>query len=171
MVDVATKETERIKLPKLPGKMEKDYGALVDAWSPDGLWVVHSKGHFHLMDPKTKETRKLNEQATGFFMGSVRVSPDGKKMLYLSATVEREWSLCVLDLLLGKTTVVAKMANTAEMSAAWSPDSRNIVCSHAAANAEGRADGEFHVEIFTLGDNRRRTLLKAAEWLTVTDWR
>lgn len=171
MVDVATKETERIKLPKLPSKIEKDYGALVHAWSPDGLWVVHSKGHFHLMDPKTKETRKLNEEATGFFMGSVRVSPDGKKMLYLSATVERDWSLCVLDLLLGKTTVVAKMANTAEMSAAWSPDSRNIVCGHAAANAEGRADGDFHVEIFTLGDNRRRTLLKAAEWLTVTDWR
>jgi RNA polymerase sigma factor (sigma-70 family) len=172
IVDVASKKTERVKLPKLPGKIAKDYGAVINAWSPDGLWVVFAKGHFNLMDPRTKETRKLNEQPTGFYAGSVRVAPDGKKLLYVGIDKERQASLRVIDLLLGKTTTLANLGNKTDISAAWSPDSRQIAAAHADADEKGRAVGNYQLQLFGLDVGAQpQTLLKADEWLTVTDWR
>jgi RNA polymerase sigma factor (sigma-70 family) len=173
IVDVASKKAERIKLPELPGKIAKDYGAVVNAWSPDDLWVVFSKGHFHLMEPGAKETRKLNEEPTGFY-GAVRVAPDGKKLLYIGMDKNRKASLRVIDLLLGKTTMLADLGHKTDISAAWSPDSRQIVCSHADANDEGRRKAvPSHVQLFSLNPAEQpRTLMKEVdEWLIITDWR
>lgn len=172
IVDVQTKKAERIKLPELPGKIAKDWGALVHAWTPDGLWVVFSKGHFHLMEPRTKEKRKLNEEPSGAFAGSVRVAPDGKKLLYVGIDKDGKALLRVIDLLLGKTTTLAHLGKRTNVSAAWSPDSRHIVCSHAQADDEGRAAGEYQVQLFSLDPAAQpRTLMTGNEWLTVTDWR
>jgi RNA polymerase sigma factor (sigma-70 family) len=171
IADVATKKTEKVELPELPGKGEEGWGALVHAWTPDGLWVAFDKGHFHLVDPVSKATRRLNEEPTGFMSGSVRVAPDGKKLLYLRATVQNEWTLAVIDLLLGRTKVIAKLEGRARATASWSPDSRHIACSHADTDGDGRPQGDFRVEIYTLGSDRPRLLLQQGEWLTVTDWR
>jgi RNA polymerase sigma factor (sigma-70 family) len=173
IVDVASKKTEKVQLPALPGKGEAGFGAVIHAWTPDGLWVAFAKGSFHLVDPRTKEARQLNREPTGFMADSVRVAPDGKKLLYLVATMEHDWTLQVIDLLLGKTSTVAKLRNKADVSACWSPDSRHIACSHADANEQGRPQpqAEFRVEVYPLDGATPRVLVQQAEWLTVTDWR
>ncbi|MCI0638503.1 MAG: sigma-70 family RNA polymerase sigma factor [Gemmataceae bacterium] len=172
MVDVATGETYKVELPELEGKAPEGFGSLIHAWCPDGSWIVFAKGHFHEVNPITKKSRQLHEETTGFMSGSVRVSPDGKKLLYLGATKDNDWTLRVLEMRSGKTTVLATMENKADVSACWSPDNRQIVCSLADANDEGRPAGNFRVEIFTVGSEQPPTLLLEQErWLIVTDWR
>jgi hypothetical protein len=123
------------------------------------------------MDPQTQEVRRINEEPTSFLYGGVRVSPDGKKLLTIGGTMEHEWTVHVIDLLLPRTTVVAHFKKAADVSVAWSPDSRQIAVSHADANDRGRPTGNFRLEVYTLHPLKSRRLLEQPEWLTVTDWR
>ncbi len=55
VVEVATGKVQPVTLPELKGEGKDRWGAWVHGWSPDGLWLVFSKGRVYLVDPQTKD--------------------------------------------------------------------------------------------------------------------
>jgi RNA polymerase sigma factor (sigma-70 family) len=173
LVTVATKKTEKVKLPALTGQGPKGFGATIQAWSPDGLWLVFDRGHFYLVHPKTRDVRQVTEEPTAAFAGSCRFSPDGKKILYLGCPHEKEYNLSVLDLLVGKPKVLANLTGRWDFAACWSPDSRRIACGSVEVDEKFKRTGPCRVELYDAdGKGQPQTLLEEEEaLLTLTDWR
>ena len=173
VVEVATQKVQKVALPPVKAKGPEGYGASIHAWSPDGLWLVFARGHFHLVDPETKEIRQITSEPTGFLAGTCRFSPDGKKVLFIGCPEDKTYNLSIIDLLVSKTKVLAKLANRWDFAACWSPDGRRIACSTTEVDEEFKRTGPCRVEIYDAdGKGRPRVLLEeGAHWLTVTDWR
>jgi RNA polymerase sigma factor (sigma-70 family) len=173
VVDIATGKTHRVQLPALKGRGPEGFGSGIDAWSPDGLWLVFGKGHFHLVNPETKDARQITTEPTGFLAGTCRFSPDGKKVLFIGVTKTQEYNLSVIDLLLRQTRVVATLPKKWSFSACWSPDSRHIALSCTEVEADFKRSGPCRLEIRDADGRGRPQLVReeADGWLTVTDWR
>jgi RNA polymerase sigma-70 factor (ECF subfamily) len=182
LVDLATKKAQKLTLPELRpfetirsfrGKGLVDQGVVIHAWSPDGLWLVHTKGHFFLVNPLTKDTRQVTAEPTGFFRGTCRFSPDGKKVAFIGVTAEKQYNLSVLDLLVGKPRVLAKLPGRWDFGVCWSPDSRRVAVSTIEVDANERPNGPSRVEAYEAdGRGRPQTLLEQPMTLfTVTAWR
>jgi RNA polymerase sigma factor (sigma-70 family) len=173
VVDLATKKVQEVTLPDLRAKGPEGYGAVIHAWSPDGYWLVHAKGHFFLVNPSTSEARQVTAEPTGFFSGTCRFSPDGKKVAFIGISKEKQYNLSVIDLLVGKTRVLAKLPDRWGFAVCWSPDSRRVACSTVESDANQKRNGPSRVELYPAdGRGRPQTLLEEpTEWLTVTAWR
>jgi RNA polymerase sigma factor (sigma-70 family) len=173
VVDVPTGKAHKVVLPALAGKGPEGYGTTIHAWSPDGLWLVFAKGHFNLVHPQTKDSRQLNTEPTGFLAGTCRFSPDGKSLLFIGAPKDKEYNLSVINLLVGKTTVLANFRGRWDFSACWSPDSRRILCSTVEVDDKFKRNGPSRVEVFSLEPGVRPAVLieDPTAWFTVTDWR
>ncbi len=173
VVEVASKKVRKVTLPALKGKGPEGFGALIHAWSPDGLWLVFARGHFYLMHPETREARQLNTEPIGFFSGTCRFSPDGKKMLFIGCPKEKEYNLSVIDLLLGKMSVLTSFKNKWDFSTCWSPDSRRIALSTVEADDDLKPTGPCRVELHEAdGKDKPQLLIEERDAiLTVTDWR
>src|SRR5262249_35127994 len=100
-------------------------------------------------------------------------SPDGKKLLFIGSGPEKSWNLSVIDLLLGKTTVLAKLDHRWDFAACWSPDCRHIACSSVEADENLKRTGLCRLEIYDAHAKGRPVVLReeSNETLTVTDWR
>ena len=146
---------------------------MIDAWSPDGLWLVHARGHIHLVNPQTQEVRQVTTEPTGFFAGTCRFSPDGKKVLFIGCAKDKEYNLSVLNLLVGKTKVLAELPGKWDFVACWAPDNRHIACTTVEVNKKLKRTGASRIDIYDAeGEERPRLLMEEAEdWLTLTDWR
>jgi RNA polymerase sigma factor (sigma-70 family) len=173
IVEVATGKVRKVMLPELKGEGGDRWGAWVHAWSPDGLWLVFAKGRFFLAHPQTKDVRQVTHEPTGFFAGSCRFSPDGKKVVFIGGVKEKQYELYVIDLLLGKTKLLAKLPNRWDFAVCWSPDSHRIALSSIEVNDDFKRKGPSRVEIYEAdGKGRPRRLIEEEnESLTVTDWR
>jgi RNA polymerase sigma factor (sigma-70 family) len=173
IVEVATHKKQKVTLPALPAKGPEGWGAGIHAWSPDGLWLVHGRGHFFLVNPATKEVRQVTSETTGFFSGTCRFSPDGKKVLFIGCPKEKEYNLSVIDLLVGKTKVLADLTHRWGFAACWSPDSRRIACSTIEVDEDFKRNGPCRVEIYDAeGKGEPQVLFEEGmELFTLTDWR
>jgi RNA polymerase sigma factor (sigma-70 family) len=173
VVDISTQKVTKVKLPAVKSDGPEGYGAVIHAWSPDGLWLIHARGHFHLVDPATNAMRQLTDEPTGFMAETCRFSPDGKKLVFVGVTKEKRHNLSVVDVLLGKTTVLADLAHRWNFAVTWSPDSRRIACSNVEVGDDFKPNGPCHVDVYdAAGKAKPQPLPEAAEaWLTVTDWR
>jgi dipeptidyl aminopeptidase/acylaminoacyl peptidase len=173
VVDLATKRSQKVTLPDLKAKGPEGYGTSINAWSPDGFWLVHAKGHFFLVNPVTKDTRQVTAESTGYFSGTCRFSPDGKRVAFVGVTKENGYNLSVIDLLVGRTRVLAKLPDRWNFGVCWSPDSRRIAVSTVEVDADKRPNGPSRVEVYEAdGRGRPQTLLEQPMALfTVTAWR
>jgi RNA polymerase sigma factor (sigma-70 family) len=174
IVEVATGKVRKAVVPELKGEAPEGWGwgVWIHAWSPDGLWLAHAKGNFYLIDPQSKDVRQVTSERTGFFAGSCRFSPDGKKVVYIGGLKQKEYNLYVLDLLLGKTKLLAKLPHRWDLAACWSPDSRRIAFSSIEVDDDLKPNGPSRVEIYDAeGKGRPQRLIEEKEELTVTDWR
>jgi RNA polymerase sigma factor (sigma-70 family) len=173
IVDVATQKVQKVTLPEMKTKGPEGFGSSIDAWSPDNLWLVFARGHFHLVNPKTKEVRRLTSEPTGFLAGTCRFSPDGKKILFIGSNKDEEYNLSVLDVFSGHTKMLAKLKDKWDFSACWSPDSRRIACSSVDVDEKMERSGPCRVEIYDAeGLGRPQLLFEDREGgFTVTAWR
>ncbi len=172
VVEVATGKVQKVKVPALKGKGPEGWGVWIHAWSPDGLWLAFAKGSYYLIDPQSQDVRQVTSEAPGFLAGSCRFSPDGKKVVFIGGWKEKEYNLYILDLLLGKTKLLAKLRGRWDFAACWSPDSRRIAFSSVEADDDFKSKGPYRVEIYDAdGKGRPQRLLEEKQWLTVTDWR
>jgi len=173
VVDLTSGKTERVTLPDLKGDGPEGYGAIIQGWSPDGLWLVHARGHFFLVHPETMEVRRITSKPTGFLADTCRFSPDGKKLLFIGSPKEGAWNLSVIDLLLGKQTVVAKFDRRWDFAACWGPDSRHIACTTIEVGEHQKPTGPNRLEIYNASGKERSAVIVegAVAGLTVTDWR
>jgi RNA polymerase sigma factor (sigma-70 family) len=173
IVEIATQKVQKVTLPEVKGKGPDGYGALIQAWSPDGMWLVNARGRFHLVNPKTKEVRQLTTEPIGFFAGTCQFSPDGKKILLIGIPKQKQCNLSVIDVLTGKKKVLGDLTDKWGFTAAWSPDGRRIVCSSVEVDEKFKRTGPCRVEIYDAdGQGTPQLLIEDAEaWLTVTAWR
>ncbi len=173
IVDIASGKVEKADLPELKGDGPVGYGAVIQGWSPDGLWLVHARGHFFLVDPQTKQARRITSKVTGFLADTCRFSPDGKKVLFVGSPEEGLWNLSVIDLLLGNLTVVADLDRRWDFGVCWAPDSRHIACTSIEADEHQKPTGPPRLEIYdSAGKEQPAVIAKGvAAMFTVTDWR
>jgi Tol biopolymer transport system component len=173
LVGLATKKAQKVTLPEFRTPGPDGPGEIIHAWSPDGFWLVHGKGRFFLVNPLNKDTRQVTAEPTAYFMGTCRFSPDGKTVAFIGVTKEKGYNLSVIDLLVGKTRVLAKLPNRWNFGVCWSPDSRRVACSSTQVDANQRPSGPSRVEVYEAdGRGRPQTVLEEAMMLfTVTAWR
>jgi dipeptidyl aminopeptidase/acylaminoacyl peptidase len=138
-VDVRTKETTRVALPKFeaPPDSTDAWGHFIHDWSPDGKWYLTSCGYLkkggeactqlYLVKVDGTEARRLENIEFG---RRGRLSPDGRKVLYAGRHREGNKSfeqLFVADVSGGKPVRVSQELNgDPPWHTCWSPDSKRI---------------------------------------------
>ncbi|UCD25879.1 MAG: PD40 domain-containing protein [Gemmatimonadota bacterium] len=119
-------------------------------WSPDGASIAYfsdegGEYQLHIVPSDGKGTvRQIPVEGHGFYEDPVW-SPDGSKIAY----TDNSWSLYVLDLASGSSTLVASeplYGPFKQISGAWSPDSRWI------AYTLGSGTGFRQVYIYSVDD-------------------
>ena len=126
-----------------------------------------------LANPKTKEVRRLTSEPTGFLAGTCRLSPDGKRILFIGSNKDEEYNLSVIDVFSGQTKVLAKLKDKSDFSARWSPDGHRIACSSVDQNEKMERSGPCRIEIYDAeGLGRPQLLFEDREGgFTATAWR
>jgi Tol biopolymer transport system component len=145
---------------------------VVQGWSPDGLLLVFARAQLHLVDQATKDVRTVTPQPTSIWAGTCRFSPDGRHVLFIGQNKDKQSTLGVVDLLLGKTKVLTTFTDKDVRVACWSPDGGHIAYSFTKLDDEGKRIREGGVEVIRASGGLPRVLIEDTEkGVTLTDWR
>jgi Tol biopolymer transport system component len=180
LVDVKTKERTELKIPA-------DH--VITDWSRDEKWFLTTAFtmpekenappllQLRLVKQDGTEVRRLGKPELSAAMG--RLSPDGKKVLFMKMSREKrgEAQLFVMNLADGKITQVSQELNAELMGHCWSPDSKRIAYvwrqTNPAPGAQTEsflmivdADGKNPVTLVTEKEDNQGTITLASP-----DWR
>jgi dipeptidyl aminopeptidase/acylaminoacyl peptidase len=144
LVDIQTKNWTELKLPA---------NQLVTDFSPDGKWLLTTAIDLnaekktqdikmHVIKPDGSEDRTL--ATPGLHAAFGRISPDGKKVLFIASDPEKKEviGLYVMDLTGGKPRRVDEAMNSEIMGACWSPDGKRIAYIWRQHDAKLKADDD-----------------------------
>jgi RNA polymerase sigma factor (sigma-70 family) len=132
ILDLKTKKTTPLQLPGdgVPATDTKLEGhAIITDWSKDGKWLLTTyrtaggRGDLYRVKSDGSETERIGEGAWG------KLSPDGKKVLYLSDKDDdspEKAKLFIVDVEGGKPQQVSQEKNGEFLGHCWSPDGKKI---------------------------------------------
>jgi RNA polymerase sigma factor (sigma-70 family) len=181
VVDIKTKKVEEIKMPRFKHG-DKEYTMAVQAWSPDGAWLLANGNGLHLIKLDGSASRRLTRsESKNLLGGTCRFSPDGRRILYTGVHYkegekpQRHQTLYVVDLADGKVRPVVEAKNFGCVHACWSLDSRRIAYCVRLLDADGNCAGE--TSIFACDADGANTVTVVTEqhepdviWLRLIDW-
>jgi RNA polymerase sigma factor (sigma-70 family) len=154
LVDVKTKEKTALKVPD---------NQMVTDWSRDGRYFLTTEpdargeepaARLHLVRRDGSEDRVL--KAAGRFAVFGRLSPDGRRVLYMALDPQRQGNkpgenqlgLFVLDIRLGKAVRVEEQPlNGLLMGHCWSPDGKRIAFAWRQKNTPPGQQTESHLVV------------------------
>lgn len=126
VVDLKTLEKDSLKLPQFKDAKGKKQDMRFAAVSRDGrIYLVVGNG-LHVATPDGKLVRRLSAGDVPVLVPSVRVSPDGNRVVYATLGGDRSQQLFVASLEEGKPKELVPSGKLTDLSARWSPDGKRI---------------------------------------------
>jgi Tol biopolymer transport system component len=163
VVDVKSKKVRRLKLPRFKDS-DKEYEMGVEAWSPDGKWLLAAGGGLHLVKADGSAARRLTPDSRRMLSGTCRFSPDGRKVLYSGFPndfrKDKSMALYVLDVATGKVRPVVEAKNFTDLRGCWSPDGRRIAYAVTLLDAQGAYAGDSAVYVTDLEGRNHTTVVR-----------
>ncbi|MCI0640347.1 MAG: sigma-70 family RNA polymerase sigma factor [Gemmataceae bacterium] len=175
IVDVETKKTQPLKLPMVKDEKDGAYEMTVCDWSRDGKHFLAVGNGVYLVNVEGKLVRRLSPEPSIFF-GAARLSPDGKKALFVSSNKDHSNTLYVADTATGKSKAIVEAANFSGMRAVWGPDSKRIAYIVTLLDENGNRGEETNLFVVD-ADGQNSVALRSEKHepktirLVLTDWR
>jgi outer membrane lipoprotein-sorting protein len=126
VVDIKTKEVQALKLPNYADEKGQQQTMRFAAASADGQTLLAIGQGLHVATTDGKALRRISSAKDVIMPASVRISPDGKQVLYATFHQDLSQQLYVAPLAGGEPKELIGAKQMTEIQACWSPDSQRI---------------------------------------------
>jgi outer membrane lipoprotein-sorting protein len=162
VIDLETKTQRAIKLPFYKDKDSNEAEMRFAAASPDDRTYLAVGDGLHVVSADGKTLRRLGSINDQVRPAGVRVSPDGKQVLYVTVAADRSQQLSVAPLAGGESKRLLQDGKLTDLRARWSPDAKHIAytCrSYDASQPPFYHGTETYLKVVDLARSKTQTLV------------